>query len=96
MSFFHQSKPRHFHHEPIYYDEHSERVGKIERRARKELGLNADARYNHDELNGVFSKSSRHLERQRRRTLRGSLVVNTVALLVIVVALLLVLIYLSR
>ena len=37
MSFFKQPKPRRFHHEPIYYDEHHDRVNRIEERARKEL-----------------------------------------------------------
>ena len=37
MGFFHQPKPRHFHHEPIYFDEHKDRVKQIEKRARQEL-----------------------------------------------------------
>ena len=37
MSFFHQPKPRRFHHEYIYYDERREKLKKLEQNASREL-----------------------------------------------------------
>ena len=45
MSFFHQPKPRRFHHQYIYYDERREKLKKLEERAYSELGAeNAEER----------------------------------------------------
>ena len=38
MSFFHQPKPRRFHHQYIYYDERREKLKKLEECAYSELG----------------------------------------------------------
>ena len=37
MSFFHQPKPRRFHHEYIYYDERRENLKKLEQNASRKL-----------------------------------------------------------
>ena len=68
MSFFSQPKPRRFHHEPIYYDEHTDRVKNIERRARKELGLDSTPESRRESLRGVFTNDVRE-KRQRLRQL---------------------------
>lgn len=96
MSFFKQPKPRRFTHEPIYYDEHRDRVRQIEQRARKELEKESDTKFNPDDIRGVFSEQIHHRQQQRNKLWRGSMIANTGALIVIIVILLLVWIYLSR
>ena len=39
---FQTRKPRHFHHEPIYYSEREDRLRKLEEQARKQLAQTTD------------------------------------------------------
>lgn len=96
MSFFKQSKPRRFHHEPIYYDEHHDRVNRIEERARKELGLEKDKKFNPEDIRGAFTGNVKRKLDHKRTGLFSVLSSNTGAILVIILVLLLVWIYLSR
>lgn len=96
MSFFRQPKPRRFTHEPIYYDEHRDRVRKIEERARKELKEKDDKGYSTDDIHGAFTGHI-HQRRERRNSIwRGATMANTAALIVIILVLLIVWYYLSR
>lgn len=96
MSFFKQPKPRRFHHEPIYYDEHSDRVRNIKERAREELGGKQDGRVDESKIKEAFSGATPHLRRYENRRTAASWVTGSGALLVIILVLLLVWIYLSR
>lgn len=96
MSFFRQPKPRRFHHEPIYYDEHRDRVKQIEQNARKELGMQPQKGFNPDDIRGAFSENVRKRRKQGRAWQLGLLKSNTGAIIVIILVLLLVWLYLSR
>lgn len=96
MSFFRQPKPRRFTHEPIYYDEHRDRVRQIEEKARKELQSEHDKSFNPDDIRGAFSGHVRERRQRRGKLWQGSMLANTGALIVIILVLLLVWIYLSR
>lgn len=95
MSFFKQPKPRKFHHEPIYYDEHRDRVRQIEEKARRELGIEPKEHFSAENIRGAFSNSSRRLTGNRRGLGRMAVLANSSALVVIIIILLLVWIYLS-
>lgn len=97
MSFFRQPKPRRFHHEPIYYDEHRDRVSKIEQQAKKELGLTGkDEKPVTDDIRGAFSEGVHRRRQRARRGLLSSFSANTGTILVIILVLILVWIYLSK
>jgi hypothetical protein len=96
MSFFSQPKPRRFHHQPIYYDEHTDRVKNIERRARKELGLDSTPESRRESLRGVFTNDVREKRQRRGMIKRNALINNTGAVIVIILVLLLFWIYLSK
>lgn len=96
MSFFRQPKPRRFHHEPIYYDEHRDRVREIEKRAKKELGMDEQKKFNPEDLRGVFTSEVRQRRSKSRNTFFGLAQANTGAIVVIILILLLVWFYLSR
>ena len=48
-------RPRPFNHQPIYFDNSSERVQQSEQRARQSLGLSPSSAYVPADLHGVFS-----------------------------------------
>lgn len=105
MSFFKQPKPRRFHHETIYYDEHRDRVRQIEERARRELGMDAGTekqanesgeRLNPYGIRGTFTKGVRQKRASRGIGFMRILSLNTGAILIIILILLLVWVYLSR
>lgn len=93
MSFFRQPKPRRFHHEPIYYDEHSDRVKQITERAKKELGMEARKEFNPEDIRGAFTSG---LKEKRKSKRLGNVLANTGAIIVIILVLLLVWIYLEQ
>lgn len=105
MSFFLQPKPRHFHHETMFYDEHSDRVRQIEQRARRELGMdkaNTDRTRNGGEpfnpygIRGTFTESVKRKKARQGTGLLRTFSTNSGAIIVIILILLLVWLYLSR
>lgn len=89
-------KPRRFHHEPIYSSERSERLARLEQRARRELGMtpgNSDRYANHS-MGFTTRPVSFATDRQlRHRATRG--VLSSGFGLAVVVLLLLVLLLLA-
>lgn len=103
MGFFHQPKPRHFHHEPIYYNEHRDRVRQIEKQAREELvsegKLPSDKSSNDfdaSKIRGAFTGLVGRRKQQRSRLLSNNVLANTGAIIVIILVLIIVWIYLQR
>lgn len=96
MSFFKQPKPRRFHHVPIYYNEHSDRVKDIQRRAMEETGKTESHKDTVKDIRGHFSASESHLHRYAEDWSRGAWRTGSGALLVIILVLVLIWIYLSR
>ena len=60
MSFFHQPKPRRFHHEYIYYDERRENLKKLEQNASRELEERKDFQFSfaNDRKHGYSNRQS--------------------------------------
>lgn len=96
MGFFHQPKPRHFHHEPIYFDEHKDRVKQIEKRARQELKAKEAQGFDAGSIRGAFTGDAAKKRARRRSLITSVLQANTGALIVIIIALILVWIYLQK
>lgn len=96
MGFFHQPKPRHFHHEPIYFDEHKDRVEQIEKRARQELKAKEIHGFDAESIRGAFTGDAAKRRTRRRSLVSSVLQANTGALIVIIIALILVWIYLQK
>ena len=75
MDLFRQPKPRPFHLEPRFADELRQRLKEVEKRARAQLGLDADEPLQdtsaRDRLHGAFAGSATRA-RQRNETLRRS------------------------
>ena len=59
MSFFHQPKPRRFHHEYIYYDERRENLKKLEQNASRELEKEGEGKERKD-FQFSFAKDRKH------------------------------------
>lgn len=95
MIFFNQPKPRRFKHEPIYYDEHRDRVRQIEERAAKELNAKENGKISEDEIRNAFSKNIRERKERRDRFFHGSLMANAAALIIIILVLVIVWLYLA-
>lgn len=53
-------KPRYFSHTPIYMNDGKSRLAEIERRARRELGLDEPEPFSPDSLRGVFTGVQKH------------------------------------
>lgn len=96
MNFFSQPKPRRFHHEPVYYDEHRDRVRKIQEQAQKEIGAQSSNGYNPDDIRGSFTSHVREQRRKRAKGFLGLTAANSGAIFIIILILLLVWVYLSR
>lgn len=104
MSFFRQPKPRRFHHEPIYYDEHRDRVNRIMEKARRELREESGRERSPEEMRDTFERDIRGAftgDVRQKRTKRhagrfGFLTANTGAVIVIILVLLLVWLYLQH
>lgn len=78
-------RPRPFSLRPIYTDPRRDRLAEVERRARRELGLDHDEPSAAD-LRGVFSRGQRHVLRRREKG-RG---LSTQKLVLLIVVLLLI------
>lgn len=96
MSFFHQPKPRHFHHEPIYYDEHKDRVRQIEERARKEVKAKDTSNFNPENIHGAFSRYADRRKSKRLSPIGNAIHASTGALIVIIIVLILIWMYLQK
>ncbi len=59
MSFFHQPKPRRFHHEYIYYDERRENLKKLEQNASRKLEKEGGGKERKD-FQFSFAKDRKH------------------------------------
>ena len=96
MGFFHLPKPRHFHHEPIYFDEHKDRVKQIEKRARQELKVKESHGFDAGNIRGAFTRDAAKKRARRRSLITSVLQANTGAMIVIIIALILIWIYLQK
>lgn len=96
MGFFHQPKPRHFHHEPIYFDEHKDRVKQIEKRARQELKVKESHGFDAGNIRGAFTRDAAKKRARHRSLITSVLQANTGAMIVIIIALILIWIYLQK
>lgn len=85
---FQTRKPRRFHHEPIYSDERSERLARVEQRAREALGMPCGEETAHRSRSISFA-TPRQQSHRLRRGLRLSVPAMLVLLLVLIVLLLL-------
>ena len=95
MGFFHQPKPRHFHHEPIYYDEHKDRVRQIEKRASEEVNANESKTFDPESIRGAFTHSTDRKKAKRLSLIGNTMHAGTGALIVIILVLILIWIYLQ-
>lgn len=84
-------RPRRFHHPMIYADERRQRLLDIEARARRELGMQADAQQPCDALRGTFTTRSEQLRRKNSRSVWGR--AGSTVLIVALLTLLLVIRY---
>lgn len=71
MGIFSQPKPRRFHHEMMFSDEHADRVERIRRQAEDEMGKAPEPEFSPDDIRGAFTASASHLRRRKYRQQMG-------------------------
>lgn len=65
MNFFKMNKPRGYQHKYIYYDERKEKLAKIEKNAKRELGLLPPKEFSPEDIRGKFVGATKHLKRRK-------------------------------
>ncbi len=71
MSMFGHRRPRKFHHLYIYVDERKERLGAIEEKAKRELGMLPPGECHPENLRGRFVQGTSHLHRKKEKGADG-------------------------
>ncbi len=87
MSFFHQPKPRRFHHEYIFVDKRKDKLKAIEQRAKENLEKDDAKSYDTSRLRGTFLNATKYARRHKEKRLSGGFVLNIGAIVVIVIVL---------
>ena len=59
------NKPRGYQHKYIYYDERKEKLAKIEKNAKRELGLLPPKEFSPEDIRGKFVGATKHLKRRK-------------------------------
>lgn len=70
MGLFRQPKPRRFHHPYIYVDERKERLERMRRKAREDLGLPRERSVRPGDIRGRFIGQTTHLRRWKEHRAR--------------------------
>lgn len=96
MSFFTMRKPRGFHHDYIYYDQSKARLREMEDKARRELGLKSEDKFNPQLLHGAFVRATNHLRRRKEKEQSGRTCLNFGKILFLIIALLALWFFLAR
>lgn len=95
MSIFTSRRPQGFRHTPIYYDERTDKLRRIETEAKRRLGLLPTEGGRFDGMRGRFALSTVHLRRRKERESEGRRPLSAAVLLVIIAALVILWVYLS-
>src|SRR5574344_2584613 len=91
MGMFSIREPRRFEHPYIYYDERTEKLEKIEEKAKKDLGMLPEEPFNPEGIRGKFVEGTKHLKKLKES---GGSRLSTKVLILSLLALLLLLHYL--
>lgn len=80
-------RPRGFNHQYIYVNERKEKLDKMEKSAKEDLGMTPPKKINPEEIRGSFVKGTKHLKRKKERS-KGKVSLNFGLIIFLIIILL--------